>query len=114
MLREVSSQSTELTPEGHSTCVFQMRTTVIPKDKMLTEKLNISDTVDKCKSVLERWLQQTVSIFGRVLLMKMDSLSGVIYPVFSLPISSRMTKMVNTINFRLIWRNRCQYKLKKT
>lgn len=40
---------------------------VISKNKILTEKPNISDAVDKCKSILDRELQWDVSIFGQVL-----------------------------------------------
>lgn len=82
---------------------------IISKDKATTENMNVCNNVDKCKSILNRWLQRDVSIFGRVLLSKMDSLSRLIYPAFSLPISSRMIKKINTVNFKFIWRNRCQY-----
>ena len=82
---------------------------VISKDNTTTEKMNIWNNVDKCKSILNRWLQRDISIFGRVLLSKMDSLSRLIYPAFSLPISTRMIKTINTVNFKFIWRNRCQY-----
>ncbi len=39
----------------------------------------------------------------------MDSLSRLIYPVFSLPISTQMIKAINKMNFKFIWRNKCQY-----
>ena len=82
---------------------------IISKEKTATENMNICNNLDKCKSILDRWLQRDISIFGRVLLSKMDSLSRLIYPAFSLPISARMIKKINTVNFKFIWRNRCQY-----
>ncbi len=39
----------------------------------------------------------------------MDSLSRLIYPAFSLPISTQMIKAIKKINFILIWSNKCQY-----
>lgn len=81
---------------------------IISKNKTITENMNVCNNVDKCKSILNRWLQRDISIFGRVLLSKMDSLSRLIYPAFSLPISTRMIKKINTINFNFIWRNKCQ------
>ena len=39
----------------------------------------------------------------------MDSLSRLIYPAFSLPISARMIKAINKVNLNFIWRNKCHY-----
>ena len=82
---------------------------VISKDKIITENMNIGNSIDKCKPILNRWLQRDITIFGRVLLSKMDSLSRLVYPACSLPISARMIKSINTINFKFIWKNKCQY-----
>ncbi|XDV24167.1 hypothetical protein PO909_028416, partial [Leuciscus waleckii] len=82
---------------------------IISKDKDVMENKNVLNNIDKCKSILNRWLQRDLTIFGRVLLSKMDSLSRLIYPTFSLPISTRMIKLINKVNFTFIWRNKCQY-----
>lgn len=73
------------------------------------ENKNVWNNIDKCKSILNRWLQRDLTIFGRVILSEMDSLSRLIYPAFSLPISTRMIKAINKMNFKFIWRNKCQY-----
>lgn len=57
---------------------------VISKDKATTDNKNIGDNIEKCKGILNRWLQRDITIFGRVLLSKMDSLSRLIYPASSL------------------------------
>lgn len=40
----------------------------------------------------------TLSLFGRILLTKTESLSRLIYPAFFLPLSPNLFKSVNTIN----------------
>lgn len=47
--------------------------------------------------------------FGRILLTKMDSLSRLIYPAYSLPIAPHIVKTINKLNFDFIWRNKCHY-----
>lgn len=47
--------------------------------------------------------------FWKDFLSKMDSLSRLIYLAFSLPISPKMIKSVNNVNFKFIWRFKCQY-----
>lgn len=82
---------------------------VITKDKMVSDKVNIWDNIDKCKLILNRWLQRDISIFGRILLTKMDSLFRFIYPAYSLPVSNKMIKTINKLNFNFIWRNKNHY-----
>lgn len=82
---------------------------MVTKDKTISEKRNIEDNVDNCKSVLNRWLQRDLSFFGRILLTKMDSLSRLIYPAYSLPIAPHIVKTINKLNFDFIWRNKCHY-----
>lgn len=81
----------------------------ISKDHKVLEKVNISDNVDKCKTILNKWLQRDITIFGRILLTKMDSLSRFIYPAYSLSISNKVIKTINSLNFNFIWRNKCHY-----
>lgn len=64
---------------------------VITKNKETRERENVCKNVDKCKTILNSWLQRDITVFGRVLLSKMESLSRVIYPAFSLEISDKMT-----------------------
>lgn len=82
---------------------------VISKDDTVSEQKNIWVNIDKCKSILNRWSQRDLSIFGRILLTKMDSLSRLIYPAFSLPLKDKMIKQINSINFNFIWKNKCHY-----
>jgi len=65
--------------------------------------------VDKCKTILNSWSKKDITVFGRVLLSKMESLSRAIYPAFSLEISDKVTKLINNLNFKFIWKNKCQY-----
>lgn len=78
---------------------------VIRKNKEVRQRENVV----KCKTILNSWLQRDNTIFGRVLLSKMESLSRTIYPAFSLDISDKTMKHIDTINFKFIWRNKYQY-----
>ncbi len=54
------------------------------KSKDASEKNNVLKTVDKCKKILNNWLQRDVTLFGRTLLTKMETISRLIYPACSL------------------------------
>ena len=82
---------------------------VINRNKGLRERENVRKNVGKCKTILNSWLQTDITVFGRVLLSKMESLSRAIYPAFSQEISDTMIKLINNINFKFIWKNKCQY-----
>ncbi len=73
------------------------------------ENKNVWNNIDECKSILNRWLQRDLTFFGRVILSKMDSLSRLIQPAFSLPISTQMIKTINKMHFKFICMNKCQY-----
>ena len=40
-----------------------------------SEKKNIQNTIDKCKKTLSNWLQRDLTLFGRTMLTKVESLS---------------------------------------
>lgn len=82
---------------------------MITKNEDIRERENVCKNVEKCKNILNSWLQRDVTIFGRVLLSKMESLSRSIYPAFSLDISDKMINLLNSLNFKFIWKNKCQY-----
>lgn len=73
------------------------------------ERTEIEKKIEKCKLVMNSWLQRDITIFGRILLSKIESLSRLIYPGFSLPISSRKIKAINKLNFDFIWRKKYHY-----
>ncbi len=58
---------------------------------------------------MNSWLQRDITIFGRILLSKIESISRLIYPGFSLQISSRKIKAINKLNFDYIWRKKYHY-----
>ncbi len=61
------------------------------------------------QKTLNTWLQRDLSLFGRTLFTKIESISRLIYPAYSLPISPRLIKEINRINFNLIWKNKHHY-----
>ncbi len=48
-------------------------------------------------------------IFSRILLMKVESLSGFIYPCFSLAVSAKKIKAINKLHFDFIWKMKSHY-----
>ncbi len=63
----------------------------------------------KSKTILNSWLQRDLSVFGRILLSKMEALSRFIYPAYSLAIPTNMIKNINQIIYNFIWKNRHHY-----
>ncbi len=67
----------------------------ISKDLKYREKTNFEDILKKSKTILHTWLQRDLSIFGRISLSKMEGLSRLIYPAYSLDIPDNITKLIN-------------------
>ncbi len=55
----------------------------VTRNKEIREKENILRNIDKCKKMLNLWLQRDTTIFGRVLLSKMENISRAVYPAYS-------------------------------
>lgn len=54
----------------------------VTRNKEIREKESILRNIDKCKAILNSWLQRVITIFSRILLSKI--ISRAIYPAFSL------------------------------
>ncbi len=64
-------------------------------------KENFENKMHKAGGILNCWLQRDISIFGRILLSKVEYLSRLIYPAFALAPSSGIIKTSNQKNVRL-------------
>lgn len=64
----------------------------ITKSSDTSEKKNIQDNIDKCGKTLNSWLQRDLTLFGRTMLTKIESISRLIYPSYSLAISPKLIK----------------------
>ncbi len=73
----------------------------ITKDNTSLNNLNIWNTLDKCKSYLNSWSQRDISIIGRICLTKMECISRLIYPVYSISFPKNAIKAINQANFIL-------------
>ncbi len=58
--------------------------------------------LEKCRLIMNNWLQRDITIFGRILLMKVESLSRLTYPCFYLAVSAKKIKAINSLNFDFI------------
>ncbi len=81
----------------------------VTRNKEIREKENILKNIAKCKKILNLWLQRDITIFGKVLLSKMESISRAIYPAYSLSISENVINLLNKTNFNFIWKEKCHY-----
>uniref|UniRef100_A0A1A7XB67 Reverse transcriptase domain-containing protein n=2 Tax=Iconisemion striatum TaxID=60296 RepID=A0A1A7XB67_9TELE len=82
---------------------------IISKNSSDRVKSNFDSQVKKSKNILNIWLQRDLSIFGRLLLSKMEGLSRIIYPAYSLDIPQNVIKQISQNNFNFIWKNRHHY-----
>lgn len=98
-----------------SVCNIPLKSTVkylgmqITKDQNDLEKLNIWDKVHKCSNFLNNWSQRDLSILGRILLTKTESISRLIYPAYSIGVPNSAIKSINQINFNFIWKRKTHY-----
>ena len=85
---------------------------VITKDCKIREELNILTGIKKSESILNSWLQRDLSIFERILITKIKTLSRIMYPAFSLAIPVNLFKSINQMN-HFIWKNKHHYLRKR-
>ncbi len=59
--------------------------------------MNVKKIIDKCQVKLNSWLLRDISLLGRIFLTKMESISRLIYPAYTIAISNRDIKKINQI-----------------
>ncbi len=84
----------------------------ITKNAISRHHLNFSDKIKKTKQIFNLWLQRDISLYGRVLLSKVEGLSRFVYSALSLFVNDKAIKEINKIFLDFIWKNR-PYKLKR-
>ncbi len=78
----------------------------ISRDLKISMKENFENKMHKAGGIL---LQRDISIFGRILLSKVECLSRLIYPAFALAPSSGIIQTSNQKNDNFIWRHKTHY-----
>lgn len=61
------------------------------------------------QKTINHWLQRDLTLFGRTVLTKVEPLSRLIYPPYSLAIPPKIIKEINKVNFNFIWKNKHHY-----
>ncbi len=85
----------------------------ITKNAISRHHLNFSEKKKKkTKQIFNLWLQRDISLYGRVLLSKVEGLSRFVYSALSLFVNDKAIKEINKIFLDFIWKNR-PYKLKR-
>lgn len=81
----------------------------VSKDSRTSNNKNIQKPIEKSRKILNNWLQRDLTLFGRSLLTKTELISRLIYPAYSLPLSIKNLKEINTFIFNFIWKNKHHY-----
>lgn len=81
----------------------------ITKDNNHNIQENFVNKFLKEKNIFNSWTQRDISIFGRILITKMELLSRYVYPASSLAIPPHLVKKYNSIIFNFIWKNKHHY-----
>ncbi len=71
--------------------------------------LNFHPKLDFAKRIFSLWLQRDLTIYGRILLSKAESMSRFIYPSIPLYIDSNTCKSIDSLNFKFIWINKVEH-----
>lgn len=78
----------------------------VSKNSDTSNSKNIQKPIEKSRKIPNNWLQRDLTLFGRSLLTKTELISRLTYPAYSLPLSAKNIKEVNTLIFNLIWKNK--------
>ncbi len=76
--------------------------------------LNFHPRLDSAKRIFSLWLQRDLTIYGRILLSKAESISRFIYPSIPLYIDSNTYKSIDSLNFKFIWKNKVEHISRKS
>ncbi len=81
----------------------------ITRDSNQNIPKNLANNLLKAKDILNFWIQRDISIYGRIVLTKMELLSRFVYPASSLAIPPHLVKECNTAMFNFLWKNKHHY-----
>lgn len=70
------------------------------------EVKNIQASLDKCKKILNDWLQRDLTVFSRTLLTQTELFSRLTDPAFSFAFPSRVVKEIHKTKCNCIWKNK--------
>ncbi len=74
----------------------------ITRDSNQTIQTNLANNLLKAKNIINFWIQRDISIYGRIVLTKMELLSRFVYPASSQAIPPHLVKECNTAMFSFI------------
>lgn len=81
----------------------------ISKNKEVRNELNFTPIIQSFEKKLNSWLMRDISLTGRVLLVKAQGLSRLVYTAQVLDINPSLIKMIDTKLFKFIWKNKSHY-----
>ena len=73
------------------------------KTKKESEKLNVTNAIEKCNKILEKWSLQKLSLKGRITVVKTFALPKLLYIFNNMFVPETYIKKVNTLFFKFIW-----------
>ncbi len=81
---------------------------LITKNQKERCNLNYQPLIDKTEKRLNQWLR-ALSLRGRVLLMKAEDLSRLMYVTQSVPLDPKLGKRVDQLLFNFVWKRSIHY-----
>lgn len=82
----------------------------IVKDRKLRDTLNLTPIIEKTQKVLNHWLQRDSPLQkGRVLIIKAEEISRLIYAAQSLSVNNSICKSVDRMLSNFLWKNKTHY-----
>ena len=70
------------------------------------ELISFSQKIRKLQTKLDMWSSRDLTIFGRVMMLKIMGLSQLVYSVPDLVVPQGTADLVKTKLFRFLWRNK--------
>ena len=75
-------------------------------DENRNNDLNFSQKIRKLQTKLDMWSSRDLTIFGRVMILKILGLSQLVYSASNLTVPQGTADLVKTKLFRFLWRNK--------
>ncbi len=81
----------------------------ITRDSNQNIQTNLANNLLKATDILNFWIQRDISMYGIIVLTKIELLSRFVYPASSQAIPPHLVKECNTAMFNFIWKNKHHY-----
>ena len=79
-------------------------------NKKLNDIKNFEEKMNNIEFILKRWEKRELSLFGRVLILKIFALSKLVLPASTVCVPLHLIKRVDTLFYKFLWRSKDKVK----